>query len=78
MKEKDFAELLESIRQAGKIQRGEMAPSRVFHYDMNEIETIKTKLQKSKSQSEVLYEGSDSTLQDRELVERKTKQPEPL
>lgn len=40
MKEEAFNELLESVRQAGKISRGEMPPSRVFHVEPVDVERI--------------------------------------
>ena len=35
MEKKLFAELVESVREAGAIHRGEIAPSRVFTYEVN-------------------------------------------
>lgn len=40
MKEEAFNELLESVRQAGKISRGEMPPSREFHVEPVDVERI--------------------------------------
>jgi putative transcriptional regulator len=37
MKEELFNELLESVRQAGAIMRGEAAPSRVFAVELPDV-----------------------------------------
>ncbi len=34
-----FNELLDSIKEAGKIKRGEVEPSRIFDYEENAVET---------------------------------------
>lgn len=44
MKDKNFKELLLSIKQAGEIRRGERKPSRVFHYAPMEVKKIRKKL----------------------------------
>ena len=44
MKEDMFKELLESVRQAGAIKRGEMEPSRVFVVDAPDVKAIRAKL----------------------------------
>ncbi len=36
MKKENFSGLLESVREAGKIQRGEIAPSRIFSIEVPE------------------------------------------
>ena len=36
MNEKDFEELVESIKQAGKINRGLLKPGRIFEYDFRQ------------------------------------------
>lgn len=41
MDKKLFAELLESVEQAGEIARGERAPSREFHVDALSIKEIR-------------------------------------
>jgi putative transcriptional regulator len=51
MKEKDFAELLESIRQAGQIMRGERAPSRIFTLDEDDIQDLRMKVDKTQSEN---------------------------
>lgn len=46
MDDKIFNELMVSVKQAGAIMRGEMAPSRVFEYTPSDIQTIRGKLNK--------------------------------
>ncbi len=44
MKEEMFKELLESVRQAGAIMRGEMEPSRFFVIEAPDVKAIRAKL----------------------------------
>ncbi len=44
MKDKNFKELLLSIKQAGEIRRGEREPARVFHYASIKVKQIRNKL----------------------------------
>jgi len=48
MNDKDFGNLVESIKQAGQIKRGELAPSRVFEFSPLDIKAIREKIHKSK------------------------------
>jgi hypothetical protein len=41
MKDKDFQELIESIRQAGEYMRGRRKPSRVFRYTPANVRKIR-------------------------------------
>ena len=50
MNEKDFDNLVESIKEAGKIKRGELSPSRRFEFTPLDIKTIREKLHKSQSE----------------------------
>ena len=47
MKEEAFNELLESITEAAKISRGELAPSRVFCVEPMDVKAIREKTHKS-------------------------------
>jgi len=47
MNEKDFDLLVESIKQAGEIKRGERKPSRVFQFSPLDGKAIRSKLQQS-------------------------------
>ena len=75
MKKENFDRLLESIRQAGKIQRGEMSPSRIFILEDDEIKRIRTKLHKSQSEFASLIGVSVSTVQNWEQGRRKPDGP---
>ena len=44
MKKSDFEDLVASVRQAGKIKRGEMAPSRRFEFKPIDVRKIREKL----------------------------------
>lgn len=44
MKKKAFEELMASVRQAGKIRRGEAAPSRRFSFEVAEVPKIRRRL----------------------------------
>lgn len=43
MKDEQFNELLESIKEAGAIMRGEMAPARKFSYAIPDVKKIREK-----------------------------------
>ena len=62
MDKKRFAELLESIKQAGEIIRGERKPSRVFHVEPLNIKDIRKKLKVSQSQFARMIGVSAATL----------------
>ncbi|MFV2081601.1 MAG: NadS family protein [bacterium] len=44
MDDRDFEDLIKSIRQAGKIKRGELRPSRVFEFKPVNIKKIRNDL----------------------------------
>jgi len=44
MKQKDFDELVESVREAGRILRGETKPSREFTFSAQDVQAIRKKL----------------------------------
>ncbi len=44
MDDRDFDDLIKSIRQAGKIKRGELRPSRVFEFKSVDIKKIRNDL----------------------------------
>lgn len=46
MNNKDFAELVDRIKQAGEIKRGLRKPSRVFEYSSMDIKAIRQKVKK--------------------------------
>ena len=71
MKKKNFEELIESVRQVGKIRRGEISPSRVFVFKPEAIKTLRARLNKSQSEFAAMLGVSVSTLQNWEQGRRK-------
>ena len=50
MKKQDFENLIESVRQAGRIRRGEAKPSRVTEFNPVDVKAIRSQLGKSQSE----------------------------
>jgi putative transcriptional regulator len=75
MKEEMFKELLESIRQAGAIMRGEMEPSRVFVVEAPDVKAIRAKLGVSQDEFASLLGISVRTLENWEQKRRIPKGP---
>src|SRR5258708_12693284 len=75
MKKELFAELVESIQQAGRIHRGEEAPSRRFVFEPEEVRSIRKKLQKSQSEFAQMIGVTVSTLQNWEQGRRQPQGP---
>jgi putative transcriptional regulator len=75
MKKKDFDNLVESIKQAGKIRRGEMRSSRTFEFDPIDIKKIRLRLKKSQSEFAMMIGVSVSTLQNWEQGRRRPEGP---
>jgi putative transcriptional regulator len=75
MKEKDFDKLIGSIKQAGKIRRGEMKPSRIFQFSPTDIKKIRLRLKKSQSEFALMIGVSISTLQNWEQGRRQPRGP---
>lgn len=70
MKEKDFQNLVRSVRQAGRIKRGRMRPARVFTFHPADIKSIRLKLGKSQSEFALMIGVSLATLQNWEQGRR--------
>ena len=72
MDKEQFEELLESVKQAGAISRGEMKPARVFRYEMqaNEVREIRSKTGLSQADFAALLKISPRTLQNWEQSRR--------
>ena len=70
MNNKDFDKLAESIKQAGKIRRGEMKASRIFQFGPADIKGIRLRLKKSQSEFAIMIGVSVSTLQNWEQGRR--------
>jgi putative transcriptional regulator len=75
MKEEMFKELLESVRQAGAIRRGEMEPSRVFVSEAPDVKAIRAKLGVSRDEFASLLGVSVRTLENWEQKRRIPKGP---
>lgn len=75
MNKKDFDNLVTSIRQAGKIRRGEMKPGRVTELAPRDVRAIRQRLGKSQSEFARMIGVSVSTLQNWEQGRRKPHGP---
>ncbi len=75
MKKKDFANLVASIRQAGRIRRGEAKPSRVFEFAPMDVKAIRRHLRKSQAEFALMIGVSLSTLQNWEQGRRRPEGP---
>lgn len=70
MKKEMFAELLESVKQAGRIHRGEVKPSREYVFEAQDIQAIRAKLGKSQAEFSRMIGVSVDTLQNWEQGRR--------
>jgi putative transcriptional regulator len=75
MKKEMFEELLESVRQAGAIMRGEMEPSRVFVVETPDVQSIRAKFGISQAEFASLLGISVRTLENWEQGRRIPKGP---
>jgi putative transcriptional regulator len=75
MDDKLFNDLLTSVKQAGAIMRGEMAPRRMFDYTPLDIKAIRGKLNKSQREFALMIGVSTSTLQNWEQGRRTSRGP---
>ena len=75
MKQQDFGELVKSVREAGKIKRGQMAASRSFAFRPDDIRGIRSKLSLSQSEFALLIGVSVATLQNWEQGRRQPEGP---
>jgi putative transcriptional regulator len=75
MKAKDFEKLKKSVKQAGRIRRGESRPSRVFKFRPADIKAIREGLGKSQSEFAMMIGVSISTLQNWEQGRRQPEGP---
>lgn len=75
MKKVLFEELLESVREAGRIRRGEAKPARVFTFTPTDVKAIRARLGKSQSQFALMIGVSVSTLQNWEQGRRRPEGP---
>jgi putative transcriptional regulator len=75
MKNKDFDNLIQSVKQAGKIRRGEIKARRTFEFKPADIKSIRDKLGMSQSEFAMMIGVSISTLQNWEQGRRKPEGP---
>ncbi|MEK7446329.1 MAG: NadS family protein [candidate division NC10 bacterium] len=70
MKDKDFKNLVASIRQAGAIRRGERRPSRAIDFKPEDVRAIRQGLAKSQTEFALLIGVSVATLRNWEQGRR--------
>lgn len=75
MKEEMFQELLQSVREAGAIMRGEQKPSRVFVVESPDVKSIRSKLGVSQPEFAAMLGISVRTLENWEQKRRVPKGP---
>jgi putative transcriptional regulator len=75
MNDRDFGNLVQSIKEAGKIKAGELPPSRRFEFSPVDIKAIREKLHKSQSEFALMIGVSVSTLQNWEQGRRRPEGP---
>jgi putative transcriptional regulator len=75
MKKRDFEELLESVREAGRILRGEAKPSREFVFTAEDVRAIRKKLHKSQNEFALMLGVSVATLRNWEQGRRQPHGP---
>jgi putative transcriptional regulator len=75
MRKKDFDNLMTSIREAGRIRRGETAPSRVSEFAPVDVKAIRQRLGKSQAEFARMIGVSVATLQNWEQGRRRPEGP---
>ena len=70
MKDAAFQELLTSIRQAGRIRRGALKPSRVTEFRPTDVQDVRTKLGTSQTEFALMIGVSVATLRNWEQGRR--------
>jgi len=75
MKKKNFDNLVQSVKQAGRIRHGKMKASRTFRFDPADIKNVRKRLKKSQSEFALMIGVSISTLQNWEQGRRKPEGP---
>lgn len=75
MKKELFAELIESIKQGGKILKGRAKPKRAFKYDELDVKKIRQRLGLSQTKFSALLDISPATLRNWEQSRRKPHGP---
>jgi putative transcriptional regulator len=75
MRKQDFDNLVESVRQAGRIRRGEAKPSRVTEVTPLDVKAIRQRLGKSQTEFARMIGVSVATLQNWEQGRRRPEGP---
>jgi len=75
MKNNDFNQLIESIKQAGQIKNGDIKPSRIFKYNTPDVKKIRRSLHISQSKFALMIGVSPRTLQNWEQGRREPDGP---
>ena len=75
MNPKDFDELIESVREGGRILRGEAKPSREFTFTSEDVQAIRKKLNKSQDEFALMIGVSVATLRNWEQGRRRPHGP---
>jgi putative transcriptional regulator len=75
MRQDDFEELLESVREGGRILRGEAKPSREFSFTPEDVQSIRKKLKKSQDEFALMIGVSVATLRNWEQGRRQPHGP---
>ena len=70
MEKNKYDQLVESIKQAGKIKRGELKPAREFHFTPADIKEIRSRMNKSQAEFALMIGVKVSTLQNWEQGRR--------
>jgi putative transcriptional regulator len=74
MKQKDFDELLASVKEGGRILRGEVKPSRAFDY-ASHVKDIRARLNKSQGEFAAMIQVPVATVRNWEQGRRKPQGP---
>jgi putative transcriptional regulator len=75
MKQEDFDNLVTSVRQAGRIRRGQMPPSRVTEFAPVDVKAVRQRLGKSQAEFARMIGVSLATLQSWEQGRRRPEGP---
>jgi putative transcriptional regulator len=75
MKKDDFDALLSSIKEAGKIKKGKIKPSRIFSYSIPDVKKIRENLHVSQNEFAHMIGVSENTIQNWEQGRRKPEGP---
>ena len=75
MRKQDFAKLVASVRQAGRMRRGELRPGRAFQFRPEDVQAIRRRLAKSQSEFASMIGVSAATLRNWEQGRRRPHGP---